>query len=185
MDPPPLESGYRVGVEVEALANPQEAKGWAVLAPPVSAEGCTDVEMLPASQDHKTTVEPGFRWIKNPAAIAPVWRETPTRIAAFARLTVLGLLVSRVIPRQVRLDLRTHDQQLPGNKGLTATPTAAVVVALVAQVALVRLGIEGQAVAQLSGVQPYHRLVCDALGLDSSWSAVPLAQKSSRDVQTP
>jgi transposase len=185
MDPPPLESGYRVVVEVEALANPQEANGWAVLATTVSAEGCTDVEILQAYQDHNTTVEPGFRWIKNPAAIAPVWLEKPTRIAALAMLTVLGLLVYSVIQRQVRLYLRTHDQQLPGNKGLTATPTAAVVLALFAQVALVRLWIEGQEVAQLSGVQPYHRLVCDALGLDSSWYAVPLAQKSSRDVQTP
>ena len=44
-------------------------------------------------------------------------------------LTVLGLLVSSVIQRQVRLYLRTHDQQLPGNKGLTAIPTAAVVLA--------------------------------------------------------
>jgi hypothetical protein len=32
---------------------------------------------------------------------------------------------------------------------------------------------------QLSGVQPQHRLVCDALGLDSSWYAVPLAQKTA------
>jgi hypothetical protein len=100
-------------------------------------------------------------------------------------LTVMGLLVYSVIQRQVRLSLRTHAQQLPGNKGLTATPTAAVVVALFAQVALGRWWIEGQEVAQLSGVQPYHRLVCDALNLDASWYAVPLAQKSSRDVQTP
>jgi hypothetical protein len=169
MDPPPLESGSRVVVEVEALANPQEANGWAVLATTVSAEGCTDVAILQAYQDHNSPVEPGFRWIKNPAAIAPVWLEKPTRIAALAMLTVLGLLVYRVIQRQVRLYLRTHDQQLPGNKGLTATPTAAVVVAFCAQVALVRLWREGQEVAQLSGVQPYHRLVCDALGLDSSW----------------
>jgi hypothetical protein len=37
-----------------------------------------------------------------------------------------------VIQRQVRLSLRTHDQQLPGNKGLTAVPTATVVLALFA-----------------------------------------------------
>ena len=49
-----------------------------------------------------TTVEPGFRWIKNPAAIAPVWLEKPERIAALAMLTVLGLLVYSVIQRQVR-----------------------------------------------------------------------------------
>ena len=100
-------------------------------------------------------------------------------------LTVLGWLVSSIIQRQVRLHLRTHDQQIPGNKGLTTAPTTAVVLALFAQVALVQLWIEGQEVTQLAGVQPYHRLVCDALGLDSSWYAVPLTQKSGRDVQTP
>jgi transposase len=184
MDPPPLESGYRLVVEGEALANPDEDNGWTVLATTVSAEGGADGEILQAYQDQNTTVEPGFRWIKNPAAIAPVWLEKPERIAALAMLTVLGLLVSSVIQRQVRLYLHTHDQQIPGNKGLTAAPTAAVVVALFAQVALVQLWIEEQEVTQLAGVQPYHRLVCDALGLDSSWY-VPSAQKYSRGIQTP
>jgi hypothetical protein len=82
MDPPPLESGYRMVVEVEILANPEEDNGWTVLATTVSAEGCMDVEILQAYQDQNTTVEPGFRWVKNPAAIAPVWLEKPERIAA-------------------------------------------------------------------------------------------------------
>jgi hypothetical protein len=98
---------------------------------------------------------------------------------------VLGLLVYSIIQRQVRRYLRMHDQQLPGNKGLTATPTAAVVLALLTQVALVQLWIDEQEVAQLSGVQPHHLLVCDALGLDPSWYAVPSAQKHSRGIQTP
>ena len=183
--PAPLESGYRLVVEVEAMANAEEDNGWTVLATTVSAEGGADREILQAYQDQNTTVEPGFRWIKNPAAIAPVWLEKPERIAALAMLTVLGLLVSSVIQRQVRLYLRTHDQQLPGNKGLTSTPTTAVVLALFAQIALIQLWIDGQEVAQLSGVQPYHLLVCDALGLDPSWYAVPLAKKSGRDIQTP
>jgi hypothetical protein len=95
------------------------------------------------------------------------------------------LLVYSVIQRQVRLYLRTHDQQLPGNKGLTATPTAAVVVALFAQVALVQLWIDKQEGMQISGVQPCHLLVCDALGLDSSWYEAASVQKNSRDIQTP
>jgi len=99
-------------------------------------------------------VKSGFRWIKNPAAIAPVWLEKPERIAALAMLTVLGLLVYSVIQRQVRLYLHTHGQQLPGNKGLTTTPTAAVVLALFTQVALLQIRNDGQEVAQLSGVQP-------------------------------
>ena len=185
LDPPPMESGYRLVVEVEALAHPEEDNGWTVLATTVDAEECPDADILQAYQDQNTTVEPGFCWIKNPAAIAPVWLEKPERIAALAMLTVLGLLVYSVIQRQVRLYLRTHDQQLPGNKGLTATPTAAVVLALLAQVALVQLWIDEQEVTQLSGVPPQHRMVCDALGLDSSWYAVPSAQKNGRDIQTP
>jgi transposase len=185
MDPPPMESGYRLVVEVEALANAEEDNGWTVLATTVAAAVCPDADILQAYQDQNTTVEPGFRWIKNPAAIAPVWLEKPERIAALAMLTVLGLLVYSVIQRQVRLYLRMHDQQLPGNKGLTSTPTAAVVLALFTQIALVQLWIDGQEVEQLSGVQPHHRLVCEALGLDSSWYAVPLAKKSGRDIQTP
>jgi transposase len=184
-EPPPIEAGYRLVVEVTALANPEEDNGWAVLATTVPTEACADAEILQAYQEQNTTVESGFRWIKNPAAIAPVWLEKPERIAALAMLTVLGLLVYSVIQRQVRLSLRTHDQQLPGNKGLTAIPTAAVVLALFAHVALVQLWIDEQAVAQIVGVQPHHRLVCDALGLDASWYAVPLAQKSGRDIQTP
>ena len=172
-------------VEVEALAHAEEDNGWTVLATTVDAEVCPDADILQAYQDQNTTVEPGFRWIKNPAAIAPVWLEKPERIAALAMLTVLGLLVYSVIQRQVRLYLRTHDQQLPGNKGLTATPTAAVVLALFTQIALVQLWIDEQELTQLSGVQPYHLLVCDALGLDSSWYAVPAGQKNDRDIQTP
>ena len=167
-------------VEVEALAHPEEDNGWTVLATTVSAEVCTDAEILQAYQEQHTTVESGFRWIKNPAAISPVWLEKPERIAALAMLTVVGLLIYSIIQRQVRLYLRTHDQQLPGNKGLTATPTAAVVLALFTQVAVVHLCIDAQEVTQLSGVQPHHRLVCDALGLDSSWYAVPSAQKNAR-----
>ena len=74
-DPPPTESGYRVAVEVEVLSHPEEDNGWTVLATTVPPEGGTDAEILQAYQDQNTTVEAGFRWIKTPAAIAPVWLE--------------------------------------------------------------------------------------------------------------
>ena len=74
-----------------------------MLATTVRQERCSDAEMLSAYQEQHTSVEPGFRWIKNPAAISPVWLEKPERIAALAMLTVMGLLVYAVIQRQVRL----------------------------------------------------------------------------------
>jgi transposase len=184
-DPPPTEAGYRLMVEVDVLPYVEEDNGWTVLATTVGAERCTDAEILQAYQEQNTTVEPGFRWIKNPAAIAPVWLEKPERIAALAMLTVVGLLVYSIIQRQVRLYLRTHGQQIPGNKGLTATPTAAVVLALFAQVALIQVGLDEQQIEQIYGVQPHHRLLCDALGLNYSWYEAPSAQKNGTDIQTP
>jgi len=77
-----------------------------------------------------------------------VWLEKPERIAALAMLTVIGLLISSIIQRQVCLYLHTHDQQIPGNKGTTATPTAAVMFALFAQVAFVQFWLGDHEVAR-------------------------------------
>ena len=172
-------------VEGESLPNPEEDNGWTVLATTVSPEAGTDTEILQAYQEQHTTVEPGFRWIKNPAAISPVWLEKPERIAALAMLTVVGLIVYSIIQRQVRLSLQTHDQQLPGNKGMTATPTAAVMLALFAPVALIQFEVAEQQIVQLSGVQPHHLFICDALGLGHAWYEVPLAHKIDQFSQSP
>ncbi|HEX9871531.1 MAG TPA: hypothetical protein VGC99_23595 [Candidatus Tectomicrobia bacterium] len=84
-------------------------------------------------------------------------------------LTVLGLLVYAVLQRQVRLYLRTHDQQLPGNKGETATQTAAVVWSLFSLVTMVQLRLGTTEIRQMYGVHQYHLLACEALGLDHIW----------------
>jgi len=70
-DPPPTESGYRVGGEGEVLRNPEANHGWTVRATTVCPAEATDTEMRQAYHDHKTTVEPGCRGIQTPAAIAP------------------------------------------------------------------------------------------------------------------
>jgi len=98
---------------------------------------------------------------------------------------VVGLLVYNIIQRQVRLYLHTHHQQVPGNKGATASPTATVVLALFAHVALVQGSIGNQEIAQVYGLQLHHRLICDALGLDHAWYEVPLAHKIDQFSQTP
>jgi hypothetical protein len=101
--------------------------------------------------------------------ISPVWLEKPERIAALAMLTVVGLLVYAVIQRQVRLQLYEHERQLPGNTGLTATPTAAVVFALFTPVMLVHCTVDDIPGLQVHGVQDYHRLICDAVGIAQTW----------------
>jgi len=69
---PQVEVRYRLVVRPEALRPSADAQGWTVLATTLRLEECTDVEMLQAYQEQHITVEPGFRWIKNPAAISPV-----------------------------------------------------------------------------------------------------------------
>jgi hypothetical protein len=81
-EPPEAETRYRLRVEVQARERGEEANGWTVLATTVDSAVCSDVEMLDASLAPGTTVEPGFRWIKNPAVLTPVWLEKPERIAA-------------------------------------------------------------------------------------------------------
>jgi transposase len=166
---PQVESRYRLRGHSQALVPPEDTHGWTVLATTVGPEGCTDSELLQAYQEQHITVEPGFRWIKNPAAISPVWLEKPERIAALAMLTVVGLLVYAVIQRQVRLYLRDHNQHIPGNKGPTATPTAAVVFALFAPVMLVQFVVDNRTSLQGHGVQDHHLLICEAVGIDPAW----------------
>lgn len=178
-DPPQMEQRYRVAVEGEAVERAEDDYGWTVLATTIGGEVCTDAEILQAYHDQYSTVEPGFRWIKNPAAIAPVWLEKPERMAALAMLTVVGLLVYALIQRQVRLYLHDQQQSLPGNKGLTTTPTAAVILTLFSPVMLVQLMLDTTPVRHIYGVQPHHLLVCDALGIDRGWYTVPSHQENS------
>jgi transposase len=168
-EPLQTETRYRLVVEAEPLTPIDEEQGWTVLATTVGAEVCSDAQLLQVYQEQNSTVEPGLRWIKNPAAISPVWLEKPERIAALAMLTVVALLVYAVLQRQVRLYLGDHDQRIPGNKGPTATPTAAVVLALFTPVMLVHFAVDHTPNLQVHGVQDYHLHICDAVGIDRAW----------------
>ena len=168
-EPVQQERRYRLKVAAKALVPPAATFGWLVLATTVREQTCGDAEIVRAYREQTTTVEPGFRWIKNPAAISPVWLEKAERIAALAMLTVVGLLVYGLIQRQVRQYLQQHQQSISGNKGETAMPTAAVVFESFTSVTQVHLDLDGVAVCQVHGWQAHHRLICQALGVDSSW----------------
>ena len=162
----------------KALSPPVATCGWLVLATTVSEQTCDDAEIVRTYRDQTTTVEPGFRWIKHPAAISPVWLEKRERRAALAMLTVVGLLVYSLIQRQVRQYLQQHQQSIPGNKGDTAMPTAAVVFESFASVTQVHVDLDGVDVCQVHGWQGHHRLICQALGLDEFWYEGSADQKN-------
>jgi transposase len=166
---PQEETRYRLAVEALAVAQAEAEQGWTVLATTVEAETCSDEQILRVYQEQNSTVELGLRWIKNPAAITPMWLEKPERIAALAMLTVVGLLVYGLIQRQVRLYLQEQQQHVPGHKGPTDTPTAAIVMSLFTPVMMVQGQVDQTTVRQVYGWQDHHGRVCDALGIDRSW----------------
>jgi hypothetical protein len=97
----------------------------------------------------------------------------------------MGLLVYALIQRQVRLSLRDHNQSLPGNKGATAIPTAAGGLSLFVQVMMVQLEVDTQVSFHVYGLQDYHLMVCDALGIDRLWYASPVTGQNTRMSATP
>lgn len=182
---PPEDTRYRLVVTPEALGPTVEAEGWFVLATTVDATLASDAHILQAYQDQSTTVETGFRWIKNPAAITPGWLEKPERIAALAMLTVIGLLVYSLMQRPVRLYLQAHQHSIPGNKGPTAVPTAAVGLALFATVTLVHIAVGQTVSSQVVGWQDAHGVICEALGIACSWYEPPPREKEPPQGDTP
>lgn len=162
---PQEEIVYQLKVTTQALAAPVATFGWLVLATTIEEAICSDAEIVRAYRDQTTTVERGFRWIKNPAAIHPVWLEKRERIAALAMLTVVGLLVYGLIQRQVRQYLLEYELAIPGNKGETNIPTATVVFESFATLSRVELNVDGVSVDQFHGWQAHHERVFQALGL--------------------
>ena len=160
------------------MAAPVSTFGWLVLATTIEASIGSDAEIVRAYRDQTTTVERGFRWIKNPAAISPGWLEKRQRIAALAMLTVMGLLVYGLIQRQVRQYLQEHEATIPGNKGETDIPTATMVFESFATVMRVGLNLEGTTISELHGWQAHHELICQALELDALIYESPTTQKN-------
>jgi len=176
---PQEEVVYQLRVETKALAPALETCGWLVLATTIDERRCSDAEIVQAYRDQTATVERGFRWIKNPAAISPVWLEKPQRIAALAMLTVVGLLVYGLIQRQVRQYLEQHEASIPGNKGPTDRPTATVIFESFATLRRVELTWEDMTVSQIQGWQAHHELICQALKLDYSIYESPTTQQNN------
>jgi transposase len=169
---------YRLKVETRALAPALETCGWLVLATTIDEQSCGDAEIVQAYRDQTATVERGFRWIKNPAAISPLWLEKPKRIAALAMLTVVGLLVYGLIQRQVRQYLTQHEASIPGNKGPPDIPTATVIFESFATVTRVELTLEDMTSCQIQGWQAHHERICQALELDHAIYESPTTQEN-------
>ena len=92
-EPVEEQTRYRLVVEAQAVTRCEASYGSMVLATTLAASAYPDAAILQAYQDQASTVEHGLRWIKNAAAITPMWLEKPERLAALAMVRVWSLLV--------------------------------------------------------------------------------------------
>ena len=62
---------------------------------------------------HSIECPTGFRWLKGPAAMAPVFLKTPCRIRAMGLVLILALMVRNCIQGTLRTELAERDETLP------------------------------------------------------------------------
>ncbi len=174
---PPQRQVWRVRWQVqeatEAITTQAQRERRFVLATNVlDGQQLTDADLLRAYKG-QPAVELSFKWAKNPAAIAPIFLETPTRIAALGCVYLIALLVYTLIERQVRKSLAMRGETLPDRPAPSQSPTARTVFQLMGNIAVVTLVWAGQLHRHVTTLSPVQLHVIGLLGYDSSSYALP------------
>ncbi len=118
-------------------------------------------------EQHVIEGHTGFRWLKGPAAVAPVFLNTPRRIAALGLVFILALIVRNFIEAVVREALADNDETLPNlNSQATARPSAENIFHYFRDVRLLRATVDGALThSQLEGLNTSMLRVLELLGL--------------------
>lgn len=138
----------------------------------LDSEQLTDAELL-RTYKGQPAVELSFKWAKNPAAFAPIFLETPTRIAALGCVYLIALLVYTLIERQVRRGLVERGETLPDRPSPSQHPTARTVFQLMRNLAVVTLQWGGQHQRYVTPLNEHQRRVLHLLGHQLSHYMLP------------
>lgn len=97
----------------ERIAAARRRRGCFVLVSDWTAEEWDDERVL-TEYRHQHVVEghTGFRWLKGPAAVAPVLLKTPSRIRAMGLILMLALMVRNYIHATIRTELAARGETL-------------------------------------------------------------------------
>jgi transposase len=136
------------------------------------AEHLSDADLLRAYKG-QPAAELSFKWAKNPAAIAPIFLKTPTRIAALGCVYLIALLMYTLVERQVRHRLAERRETLPDRPAPSQRPTARTVFQLMRNVAVVTLVWAGQRHRHVTALSPVQVHVISLLGYEEAIYALP------------
>lgn len=131
----------------------------------VDASSWSDQRVLEEYRhQHIIEGDTGFRWLKNVAAVAPVFLETPRRIAALALVFVLGLMVRNYIQFTLRRRLaETKETVLDRKKNPTRNPTTETALLRFAGVVGLRIEVGDHVVRQVHGIDAHCLTVLEML----------------------
>jgi transposase len=136
------------------------------------AEHLSDADLLRAYKG-QPAAELSFKGAKNPAALAPIFLKTPTRIAALGCVYLIALLLYTLVKRQVRNRLAERRETLPDRPAPSQRPTARTVFQLLCNVAVVTLVWAGQRHRHVTALSPGQVHVISLLGYEEAIYALP------------
>jgi hypothetical protein len=139
-----------------------------VLAPPHRSEAD-----LRRAYQGQPAVERRVTWANNPAAIAPICLEPPTRSAALGCVDLLALRVDPLVERPVRQSLTARRETWPDRPAPSQRPTARTVFQRRRHLAVVTLGWSGRSPRQVTPWGPAPLQVSSRLGDARSSDSVP------------
>ena len=105
--------------------------------------------------------------------MAPIFLETPTRMAALGCVDMIALLVYTLVERHERKSRAERRQTLPDRPAPCQRPTARTVFQLMRNVAVVTLGWAGPLHRQVTTLNPVQVHVVSLLGYASVMYALP------------
>jgi len=159
------------GPNKDAIAAERERRSAFVL---ISNDETRSAEALLREYKEQSSVEQGFRFIKEPRHVSPIFLKRPGRIEAFVYVQALALLIYTLIQKKIRDALANAERPLHVSwRGEMRSPTARVVLDVMETIQTVTLRLGGrhtQLYTQLSNEQRY---ILELLGLDPAILIAP------------
>jgi len=121
-----------VAEDADAIAKSQRKAGMYVIGTNEPSEGMTSAELLSLYRRQGSTVERGFRFLKDPMFFAHgMYLQKPERVMALLMVMTLGLLVYSLAERSLRAALVEKNETVPDQKG---KPTQRITIRRVFQI---------------------------------------------------
>ncbi len=111
-------------------------------------------------------MESNFKWTKNPAAVAPIFLNTPDRILALGFVYLVALMVYTLMERQIRNKLKEEGEMIKGNKGKTDNSTGEVLFWNLCGISVVSSIIGDKVYKITTNLTQMHKLIVNLFGFD-------------------